>query len=138
VVGGDTGTVVGAGACRVCPAGALGWVLVLLPHAATPTAAAAARATPTTIFRAVRPLSVIRFPLYVTREARVTRIYGRNRRTDCAEKPKGVATADKRKVDNDFGRVVVPATRDPSVDRRRPVGSALAHRRRLKSYRVHP
>jgi hypothetical protein len=75
VVAGDAGTVVGAGACRVCPAGAPGWVLVLLlPHAANPTAAAAARASPATIFRTVRPLSVIAFPPYVTHEAPVTYI----------------------------------------------------------------
>lgn len=69
MVGGDVGAVVTPG---VCPAGVPGWVLVLLPHAAKPAVAAAARASPTTIFRTVRPLSVIRLPPCVTPEARVT------------------------------------------------------------------
>jgi hypothetical protein len=112
VVAGDTGTVVGAGACRVCPAGAPGWVLVLLlPHAANPTAAAAARASPTTILRTVRPLSVITFPPYVTHEAPVTYIttYGTPERI--APNRRRMAAADGSQVDSVVGRVVVPAIR---------------------------
>jgi hypothetical protein len=54
----------------------IGWVLVLLPQAANPAVAAAAKASPATIFRTVWPLSVIRFPPYVTHTARVIHLCG--------------------------------------------------------------